>query len=633
MIRCRTLGPVAIEMDGHPPPAELLWRKHLALLVYLARSTRRTRTREHLVGLLWPDKDERAARHSLNEALCVLRRVLGGTALDTSAGQIRLAPGDPWLDVDQLEMHVTARDWAAATGLVGGEFMEGFALPDASGFEDWLAAQRSHWRARSLDVLLARVDELERSGRVREAVEPAERALALDQGSDRAVRAAMRARALSGDRNIALDHYAAFVDQLRSTGAVPEAETDRQAERIRRARGRPSTSAAPGDSGTSRRAPLVGRASELARLLEQLDASAGGNRARLAIVAGDAGTGKSRLLEEAVARSRLNGAVIAGVRAVRADRTEESGALFALARSELLEGRGVAGAALSAIAAFAAAIPEWVVREPAARDITPAALGAALVEVLRAAAVEQPVVVIVDDAQHADDASIRVLDRALRDLKSAPVAMLFSVLPQHDSAALEELASRLGRDVDGTVVRLGPLDDAALGELVRWALPSYDGPAVERLVRRLANDSAGLPLLALEMVGAVAQGLDLGALDGAWPNPLRTLTETLPGELPDAVRAAVRVGFRRLSSSAQRVLTALSVLEDRVAAGRLAAATELPIGTVHDALDELEWARWVAADPRGYAFVARIVRDVVAADMMTAGQRQRIGKRAGPSAP
>ena len=318
---------------------------------------------------------------------------------------------------------------------------------------------------------------------------------------------------------------------------------------------------------------------------------------------------------------------------MRADRTEESGALIALARSELLEGRGVAGAALSAIAAFAAAIPEWLDRFPAARDITPAALGAALVEVLRAAAVEQPVVVIVDDAQHADDASIRVLDRALRDLKSAPVAMLFSVLPQHDSAALEELASRLGRDVDGTVVRLGPLDDAALGELVRWALPSYDGPAVERLVRRLANDSAGLPLLALEMVGAVAQGLDLGALDGAWPNPLRTLTETLPGELPDAVRAAVRVGFRRLSSSAQRVLTALSVLEDRVAAGRLAAATELPIGTVHDALDELEWARWVAADPRGYAFVARIVRDVVAADMMTAGQRQRIGKRAGPSAP
>src|SRR2546425_328312 len=42
------------------------------------------------------------------------------------------------------------------------------------------------------------------------------------------------------------------------------------------------------------------------------------------------------------------------------------------------------------------------------------------------------------------------------------------------------------------------------------------------------------------------------------------------------------------------------------------------------ALDELEWQRWLAAEPRGYALVARIVRDVVERDMVTEGQRQRI---------
>ncbi|MGH7631738.1 MAG: AfsR/SARP family transcriptional regulator, partial [Gemmatimonadales bacterium] len=173
MIRCRALGPVAIDVDGGPPPPELLWRKHLALLIYLARSPRRTRTREHLVGLLWPEKDERAARHSLNEALRLLRRTLGGAAIDTASGQVRLAAGDPWLDLEEIEARLASRDWAGASALAGGEFLEGFALPDASGFEDWLAAERSHWRARSLDALLARADELERGGRVREAVEPA----------------------------------------------------------------------------------------------------------------------------------------------------------------------------------------------------------------------------------------------------------------------------------------------------------------------------------------------------------------------------------------------------------------------------------------------------------------------------
>ena len=76
-------------MDGAPPPAELLWKKNLALLVYLALSPRQTRSREHLIGLLWGDKPESAARHSLNEALRVLRRAVGEGALQTDATTIR----------------------------------------------------------------------------------------------------------------------------------------------------------------------------------------------------------------------------------------------------------------------------------------------------------------------------------------------------------------------------------------------------------------------------------------------------------------------------------------------------------------------------------------------------------------
>src|SRR2546428_953501 len=76
----RVLGPTRVTVDGAAAPPELLWRKHLALLVYLARSPRKSRTREHLLGLLWSDRTEPLARHSLSEALRVLRRGLGGTA-------------------------------------------------------------------------------------------------------------------------------------------------------------------------------------------------------------------------------------------------------------------------------------------------------------------------------------------------------------------------------------------------------------------------------------------------------------------------------------------------------------------------------------------------------------------------
>ncbi len=63
-VYCRVLGPVQVTVAGADAPPELLWRKHVALLVYLARSPRRRRTREHLVGLLWSDRDEKQARHS-----------------------------------------------------------------------------------------------------------------------------------------------------------------------------------------------------------------------------------------------------------------------------------------------------------------------------------------------------------------------------------------------------------------------------------------------------------------------------------------------------------------------------------------------------------------------------------------
>jgi hypothetical protein len=47
------------------------------------------------------------------------------------------------------------------------------------------------------------------------------------------------------------------------------------------------------------------------------------------------------------------------------------------------------------------------------------------------------------------------------------------------------------------------------------------------------------------------------------------------------------------------------------------------------ALDELEWHRWLLAEPRGYSFVARIVRQVLERDMLTPGQRRRILEAAG----
>jgi hypothetical protein len=168
------------------------------------------------------------------------------------------------------------------------------------------------------------------------------------------------------------------------------------------------------------------------------------------------------------------------------------------------------------------------------------------------------------------------------------------------------------------------LDRAAIRHLAERMLPGYDPVAIDRVVRRVATDSAGLPLLAVELLRAVALGLDLGTISGEWPEPFRTLDQSLPGHLPDAVVAAIRVGVRRLSPQAQRVLAATAVLGDLVSPALLERALALSADDAARTLEELEWHRWLVSEPRGYSFVARIVRQVVERDIVTPGQRRRV---------
>jgi predicted ATPase len=201
------------------------------------------------------------------------------------------------------------------------------------------------------------------------------------------------------------------------------------------------------------------------------------------------------------------------------------------------------------------------------------------------------------------------------------------------SPEIDQLRARIGRDLTGAAVSLGPLRIAELRELARRVLPRFDEVEVDRVARRVALDSAGIPLLAVELLRAVALGMDLAGISGAWPEPLKTLDQTLPGDLPTAVVSAIRVGFGRLSRGARTVLAAASVLEDRVRVDVLARATDVSQAELIEALDELEWHRWLVSEPRGYEFTARIVRQVVARDMLTPGQRRRVLERLGPLSP
>jgi hypothetical protein len=219
-----------------------------------------------------------------------------------------------------------------------------------------------------------------------------------------------------------------------------------------------------------------------------------------------------------------------------------------------------------------------------------------------------------------------MLPRLLRAAANLPVMLLIGVTRDGENAELNELRRMVGQ-APGVTVTIGALPSRALRDLAAMLLPTYTEVELERLVRRVSADSAGMALLAVELLRALSRGMQLDGGGKAWPATAQTLDQTLPGDLPDAVIAAIRINAKRLGKTALQVLAAASLAPDRVSVEMLAHLTELDRRQVVGALDELEWQRWLVAEGRGYSFVARLVRRVLSQDLLTPGQRRRLRER------
>jgi len=569
------------------------------------------------VGLLWPDKEESKARHSLNEALRVVRRVLGD-ALRTDGDNVGIAPDGIRLDIDELESIAEP-----------GVFLEGFTVPDAPAFEDWMYGEREGLRVRVLDQL---VDAAERSfadGQLASGRASAERALDIEPLHEPAAQALMRAHALEGGRALALRVYQRFRDQLkRDLEMAPSAATANLAERIRTERLVPGTRTS--EDAADDLIPVMGTGrSVLSSCVRVWRKSLRGTPAMI-VLRGDPGTGKTRIADELAARARLDGAVVAFARALDGERAD--GIWSAMIKGGL-DVPELAGAAPQVLAALAELEPDLCVKYPSAREAQPTTgAGEPFTQAVVAIADARPVLLILDDAFKTEEKALEALGSIVQRGGNVPICVLLTVLSV-PSVPVDSLCQRLGRDIPGELLVTGSFLESHVEELVAWTFPEYDESATERLARRALADTAGNPFLSVEYVRAVRAGLNVGegTRGRAWPEEARTLDQTMPGDLPPTVAASLRLRFRGLAEHGQEMLAAVAVLGGNEPTGVLARAAGVTASEAERALDELEWQRWLVADARGYSFVTGLAKEVVLTDMVTRGKKRRILERAGRS--
>ena len=298
----RVLGPLEVLVDGAPLVVDT--RKAVAMLVLLAVEGRPF-ARDELAAMLWPEADDESARGALRRTLSVLRASLGDRWLLVDRSSVALDRDGAWIDLDALEAVGSAPDAVtlrAAAELARGAFLAGFTLRDAPDFDDWRATRASAVERSVADLLDRLAAAAEAEGDIPAAVAAATKRVDLDPLDEPAQRRLMSVLARSGDRSGGIRAYRACVAILeRELGVAPLAETTELYEAIRDARAESGLAVAvaagalAAQPSTARRLPHVGRAAELAGVLAAFSGATVDGR--VAMIVGEAGIGKSRLVE------------------------------------------------------------------------------------------------------------------------------------------------------------------------------------------------------------------------------------------------------------------------------------------------------------------------------------------------
>jgi hypothetical protein len=250
---------------------------------------------------------------------------------------------------------------------------------------------------------------------------------------------------------------------------------------------------------------------------------------------------------------------------------------------------------------------------------------------MSAVADEQPLAVAIDDAEWADDMTLRVLKSVWDDAGDRPITLVLTApkATPELSHALRELVAGVGRSTAGEVVRLDPFDDDEMRQLVA-SLATWEASEDElnRLSRRLQLESGGSPFLAVTLLRDLDKATTLKHDLTVWPPPGSTYDAPLPFTMPSLARMAVVGQVARLSSDAQLVLKAASVCGLAVDSRLVKSLVKLPDEQPEAALEELERSGFLSYLGNRYVFRGKLLPAVVRSECLTRGERARFRARA-----
>ena len=359
------------------------------------------------------------------------------------------------------------------------------------------------------------------------------------------------------------------------------------------------------------------RAYELATLEEAIAAAADGE-GRVVLLEGAGGIGKTLLLTHAVQRAQGGGMTVLRARGGELERQFPFGVALQLFEPYLSSAsprerkRVLAGAAAHAAPLLSGDVTG---REGGALEFP---LLHGLHWVAANIAERRPLLIAVDDAHSADDASLRALLFVAQRIEDLPLAIVLTARPRPAaSAGSGDALSALATHSLTLRLELSPLSEAAIATIVRRLLPDAD----DEFCAACARVTNGNPFFLREL---------LSALDGSGAEPTGGVGAERRAEIealgPLTIAQAVDTRIRRLSAGAPALAHAVAVLGDDVPLAHAATLAQLDAIGAATAADELARADVLRPAPE-LGFVHPIVRQAVYLGIPTA-ERDQLHARA-----
>jgi len=587
MVRVRLLGGLALAAHDVVLAAPTS-RRARALLAWLALHPGR-QPRARVAAALWPDVLDESARASLRTALHELRAALGPHAAGALRADREWVELEAWVDVREVERLAGADRLEDALALARGEL-----LPDLD--LEWVFAARERHHERVLELLEQLAAAAEATGDLAGAVRFSRERVALDPVSEEAGRALIRRLALAGDRAAALRAFTALRDRLAAGLGIAPSPATRALVATLRADDDPRPAngphALPAALARPREGRFVGRAVEVRRLLAAVDAVERGDRA-LALVNGEPGIGKTRLLQELGRAAQARGLVV----------------LYGRCHPEPLRPYEPVAEALRPLNDPAA---EPVGIPPAGAGDSAAArwrLFEAVDELVVRASQAAPVLLALDDVHWADRSTLVLATHLLRSAVPARLLLVWAYrdtgLPADHPLALT--LADLRRDAPPPRVTLGGLGEEEVAALVR---DRVGGEAPGELARAVHAETAGNPFYVEEVLRHLSESGAFARPTALWPAAMRVSAFGIPA----SVREVIGARLAMLGEDVARVLAAAAVTGLDFRIDVLERLEPLARVDVLAALETAQLAGMIREEPEvpgGYGFVHPLVREAV----------------------